>query len=266
MKFKLLENMLFEDKMVHFGNEVSPKYGWCLIYVGGPGSGKSTATNLAVRLQGNKLDIDDLKKDKVIKQLGLDKNLVTPENERDLSNQDYVSDVHNVTKPLRKKVMKQQLNKGQNAAADRLPNLIFDIVGDPEKMRDIITTVKQYGYKVCIVWILTSVERAGNQSQSRARRVKQSILLDGHKNAIQAIEYVMNSNLINMVDELFVIDNLNSVNIRKDANGNNFPEDEYKWIRDTNVYRIPTNKNGFKEFQNLLAIINNNKQYLYMKN
>ena len=49
MKFKLLENLLFEDKMVKFGNELAPKYGWCCIYIGGPGSGKGFATNLSVR-------------------------------------------------------------------------------------------------------------------------------------------------------------------------------------------------------------------------
>ena len=31
---------LLEDKMVKYGGELSPKFGWCAIFVGGPGSGK----------------------------------------------------------------------------------------------------------------------------------------------------------------------------------------------------------------------------------
>ena len=94
MKFKLLENLLFEDKMVKFNNEVAPKYGWCCIYIGGPGSGKGFATNLSVRLQGHKFDPDDLKRPEVLKNTGIWDTLKTPESERTLSNADYVSELH----------------------------------------------------------------------------------------------------------------------------------------------------------------------------
>lgn len=62
MKFRLLENkVLEEDKMVKFGNELAPKYGWCVIYMGGGASGKSTATQFLSRLQGKYFNVDDFK-------------------------------------------------------------------------------------------------------------------------------------------------------------------------------------------------------------
>ena len=39
----IFESVLTEDKQVKFGGEVSPKYGWCVIYAGGPASGKSSS-------------------------------------------------------------------------------------------------------------------------------------------------------------------------------------------------------------------------------
>ena len=34
---------LNEERVVHFGNETAPQFGWCVIMMGGPGSGKSVA-------------------------------------------------------------------------------------------------------------------------------------------------------------------------------------------------------------------------------
>lgn len=68
------DTLLFEDKIVKFNNEVAPKYGWCVIYIGGPGSGKSTATNFAVNLTGKKFDPDAFKQGKIVSLLKIDKN------------------------------------------------------------------------------------------------------------------------------------------------------------------------------------------------
>ena len=57
----LQEQELLEDKMVKFGGELSPKFGWCVIYVGGPASGKGSATSFLSRLQGRYYNVDDFK-------------------------------------------------------------------------------------------------------------------------------------------------------------------------------------------------------------
>ena len=172
MRFRLLENLLFEDKMVKFNNEIAPKYGWCCIYVGGPGSGKGTATNLSVRLQGHKFDPDDLKRPEVLKKTGIWDTLET----------------------LKNKVMSHELNQGKYSGKDRLPNIIFDIVGSTGKFNEIIPTAKEMGYKVAIVWTLTDVQKAILQNRARPRNVREEVLIEGHKKVIKAIESLFNSN------------------------------------------------------------------------
>lgn len=265
MIFRLLENLLFEDKMVKFNNEIAPKYGWCCIYVGGPGSGKGTATNLSVRLQGHKFDPDDLKRPEVLKKTGIWDTLETPESERTLNNSDYVSELHDATEPLKNKVMSHELNQGKYSGKDRLPNIIFDIVGSTGKFNEIIPTAKEMGYKVAIVWTLTDVQKAILQNRARPRNVREEVLIEGHKKVIKAIESLFNSNLLNSIDDFWVIDNTNSVQIRKiekDGKQVNNPEDEYKYIKDTNVYHIELNKDGFSKFTNIIQQIDKNKEYL----
>ena len=265
MRFKLLENLLFEDKMVKFNNEVAPKYGWCCIYVGGPGSGKGTATSLSVRLQGHKFDPDDLKQPKVLQTLGIIDRLETPETERTLRNPSYVSELHDKTSSIKNKVMNHELNQGKYSGKDRLPNIIFDIVGSIGKFNEIIPTVKELGYKVAVVWTLTDVERAFSQNGDRDRVVDKNIVIEGHKKVIKSVEALFNSTLLNSIDEFWVIDNTNSVQIRKvTKNGETFnnPEDEYRYIKDTNVYHIPTTPDGLTKFKNILNQIEKNKEYL----
>ena len=77
--------------------------------------------------------------------------------------------------------------------------------------------------------------------------------------------FLFNSNLLNSIDDFWVIDNTNSVQIRKiekDGKQVNNPEDEYKYIKDTNVYHIELNKNGFSKFTNIIQQIDKNKEYL----
>lgn len=262
MRFKLLENLLFEDKIVKFNNEVAPKYGWCCIYIGGPGSGKGFATNLSVRLQGHKFDPDDLKRPEVLQALGIVDKLETPVDKRKMNNPEYVSELHTATEPLKGKVMNHELNQGRYSGKDRLPNIIFDIVGSTGKFNEIIPTVKEMGYKVAIVWTLTDVNRAMNQNATRNRVIDKDIVVGGHKKVIKAVEELFSSNLLNSVDEFWIIDNTNSVQIRKDKEGNNNPEDEYKYIKDTNVYHIPTTPEGLTKFEHILNQIDKNKEYL----
>lgn len=257
MKFKLVEDYLYEDKMVKFGNELAPKYGWCVIYIGGPGSGKGTATNLTVNIEGHKFDPDDFKKDKVVKLLGIDKQLKTPVEKRDLGNSEYVGELHDLTEPIKDRAMQKQLSMGKYSSRELLPNIIFDIVGSMGKFNSIIPTAKEMGYKVGIVWTLTSVEKAVLQNDSRDRKVKKSVLFGGHTKVINAVEQLFNSPLLSDIDEFWVIDNLNSVELRKDD-----PHSEYEYRRDTNVYHIKTQPGGFDEFKNIMNIVNDNKDYL----
>ena len=121
------------------------------------------------------------------------------------------------------------------------------------------------GYKVAIVWTLTDVQKAILQNRVRPRNVREEVLIEGHKKVIKAVEALFNSSLLNSVDEFWVIDNTNSVQIRKvnkDGKQVNNPEDEYRYIKDSNVYHIELNKNGFSKFTNIIQQIDKNKEYL----
>ena len=52
---------LNEDKVVKFDGEVYPNFGWCVMLMGGGGSGKGSAYEKLVPIQGRYMNIDDLK-------------------------------------------------------------------------------------------------------------------------------------------------------------------------------------------------------------
>ena len=173
--------------------------------------------------------------------------------------------MHVATEPLKDKVMSHELNQGRYSGRDRLPNIIFDIVGSTGKFNEIIPTAKEMGYKVAIVWTLTDVQKAILQNRARPRNVREEVLIEGHKKVITSVEKLFNSNLLNSIDDFWVIDNTNSVQIRKiekDGKKVNNPEDEYKYIKDSNVYHIELTRDGFYKFENIIGQINKNKDYL----
>ena len=57
----LEEEKLNEDKVVKFGGEVYPKFGWCLIMMGGSAAGKGTILDKLVPFQGSYYNPDSLK-------------------------------------------------------------------------------------------------------------------------------------------------------------------------------------------------------------
>ena len=134
-KLRLLESEeLLEDKMVKYGGELSPRFGWCAIFVGGPGSGKGTAVNFLSRLDGDYYNVDNLKEIERMWDIRDPKtgkphssNFITPskfvpklndegdqvyddkgnpiyyDKYRNMKNSEFVSELHQEMKPLSKK-------------------------------------------------------------------------------------------------------------------------------------------------------------------
>ena len=169
----LQEQELLEDKMVKYNGEVSPKFGWCVICMGGGASGKSTATKFLSRLQGRVFNVDDWKEDKNFWKIinpdtgdTYEAGFKTPEDRRDLGDSEFVSELHNTFSKSTKKVKNQILNnKASNS--ERLPNIIFDMTGDNlKKISEIVDTVKPQGYKVAIIWVLNTFEQAKKKGKN----------------------------------------------------------------------------------------------------
>lgn len=259
----LQEQELLEDKMVKFGGELSPKFGWCVIYVGGPASGKGSATSFLSRLQGRYYNVDDFKENpnrwnliNPATERPYKDDFDTPERNRTESNPEFMGELHGVYKPLTNKLKKHIIDNPEKdfRASDRLPNIIFDITGDElRKLKDIIEPAKEQGYKIAIIWMLSTIEKAIYNNLHRNRKVDNDMLVAKHGDVISAIEQLFNSDYISKVDDFWVIDTAIEIN----------PKDNPKEYHDAaNVYHIPSNPDGLQEFEHIASRIDYNKKTL----
>lgn len=261
--FLLESEELNEDKMVKYGGELSPRFGWCAIYIGGPASGKGTATKFLSRLEGDYFNVDNLKEIERMWDIKDPKtgkphsdNFETPEDKRNMGNSDFVSELHNEMKPLSKKWKKSILNNPENERGrDRLPNIIFDITGDdPRKIMEIITPLKAKGYKIAIIWMLTTPEKAILNNFKRDRSVDvRDVLLPKHEGVLDAVEDIFSSDKIKSVDEFWVIDTAADID----------PYDDPVGYHDAqNVYHIPIMQDGIKTISYIADMMIGNREQL----
>lgn len=224
MKFTLCEKYLTEDRTVKFGGESFPKFGWCVIMCGGPGSGKSAVYDNIVSIDAKKYDVDEVKKlfdsGKII---NTQNRTISPRHNRDISlsmydvdggaskydlnNPAYVNRLHYATKPWTRAKKANTMNQGQFAEDGRLPNIAFDMVGDNiDDIYEIVESVKRYGYKVAVVFVCNDVDIAYKQNKQRARRVKDSIFYPKHKGVYDTIlNIAQDSRLLRMIDNFWVV-------------------------------------------------------------
>lgn len=276
---------LLEDKMVKYGGELSPKFGWCAIFVGGPGSGKGTAVEFLSRLEGDYFNVDNLKEIERMWQIKdpktgkphsdnftipsdkapkldadgnpiRDKNgdLVLYDKNRNMKNSEFVSQLHQEMKPLSKKWKKSILNNPENEKGrERLPNLIFDITGDElKKIMEIVNSVQPVGYKVAVIWVLPTLKKAQRNNLRRDRTVKfEDILVPKHRDVILTIEQLFSSGLVERLNEFWVVDSAIKENPKTDP---------VAYHKAQNVYHIPCEKDGLKTFKNIVSRIIYNKR------
>ena len=241
------KSRLNEDRVVKFGNEMYPKFGWCVILMGGAASGKGTAYNFKIPIEGDYYNPDNLKE--IERMWNIKSNQTgrpykddfdTPEANRNMKNRAFVGELHYKMDDLSKRWKKSVYTTPEGVDPERLPNIIFDITGKKLKSIDeIVSTVKPAGYKVAIVWMLTKAELAIANNASRPRSVDEPILIDTHLKCMDTAEYIFNSGYIDNLDEFWVIDTATDFN----------PHDFPKEYHDTqNVYKIPCEPEGLKKF------------------
>ena len=258
----LVEEVLEEDRMVKYNGELAPKFGWCVLYVGGPGSGKGSSTKFKSRLEGDYFNIDNLKeiermweiKDSQTGKPHKD-NFKTPEYARKMSNPEFVSELHYNMKPLAKKWEKSILYNPENegdARKDRLPNIILDVTGDElKKIMKYVEPLKARGYKIAIIWVLSTIERANRNNDLRARKVDvDNVFIPKHEDVIKAQEALFETGYIHNIDEFWVIDSAIEINPKVDP---------VAYHDAQNVYHIPCTEEGLKYFKNIADRITYNK-------
>lgn len=269
------EQILDEDKMVKFGGELSPKFGWCVMYIGGAASGKGSASNFLSRIQGRTYNVDELKE---VRRIWDITNPHTGDSYKSdfsrevdgvptselMKDSDFVSELHTTMKPLSKKWKKSILDNPEDRGngRERLPNIIFDMTGDDiKKITEIVDTVKPIGYKVAIVWMLSTFEKALGNNKTRSRSVGDTVVADTHSGVLTAVTELFNSGKIEDIDDFWVIDTAVELNL-KDAEGKRNRQGEVDYHNLENVYHIPCTKEGLKKFDFIINRMEFNKDSL----
>lgn len=242
----IAEDILKEDKVCKFGGEMFPKFGWCIIMLGGPGSGKSTAYNKKVAIDAKKYDPDSFKEFSK-KKSDIDGDVFILKNGKefdpasygikppyDLSNPEVVTTLHKLMKPTTKKAMAQMLS-GKGSSEGRLPNIAFDIVGsDPDDVTSIVYTAKNIGYKIGIVWILAEVDVAVDRRAFKAeRRGMPSLIIRKHDDMYNALSTLIRDGIVEAVNDFWIV--LDKVSVEG-------LEGDYDSIRVANVFKVRSSK------------------------
>lgn len=210
---------LEENKTVSFNGEMNPKFNWCVIMLGGPGSGKSTHYKNLLNIDAKYYNTDDFKSI-LLNTSEFNGNVMTlPTGEEidldvlgieppyNLSNPKFVSLLHSKTKPLANKYKKSVYDMGKNAPNNRLPNIAFDICGsDIKDIYEIVDNVSSLGYRIAVVWVITGIEEAIRRADSRERKSAHSLLLCKHNDVYHTMSiFVQDKELLRHIDEFWCI-------------------------------------------------------------
>lgn len=189
-------NQLLERKIVTFDGKTYPRFGWAVILAGGAGSGKSYIQTHNLPIDGRVINKDDIG---VLLQK-LHPNMIKNfDRERE-------GHIRIVNQKVRngKFAEKNTNNIVNNANQERLPNIIIDTTSsDKKNLRERIDVLKNAGYKICFVWVVTNRSEALIRSLTRGRKVPQSTFHSTHNRVPKIVPKFLENN--NSVDEAWII-------------------------------------------------------------
>ena len=176
---------IIENQSINFG-KMNSNYGQCIIFAGGPGSGKGWVKNHRVLAQFKSVDVDDFKT-MYIKMQKAGK-IKDDDKEYKISNPDDLDQLHSKVKQhgwkKKQRAMfwnqkhKHQEEKGFN---NHLPNILWDMVSDEVgDLEEIIKMAKPLGYQITLVWVVANIDTARENNKHRERHVKDAIIVKGH--------------------------------------------------------------------------------------
>jgi predicted kinase len=222
-----------EATMVTFDGNMFPKFGYAVIMAGGSGSGKSFVKKNKVAIDAKTIDVDELKNlyIKAQKAKGSSK-------EWDLSNPNDVSSLHQIVKDKGFKD-KEEAAFFNAAVEGRLPNVIYDITGDdPKKLSGLGKKLKDLGYKVSLVWVVTSRQVAMLQNLSRSRVVSQKIFHQTHNEVAKSVFPFLKSGAKDY-DEAWVV-------INSKGSAKTLSAQERKELNDIGTIKLAKSGSGFE--------------------
>lgn len=171
------EEAIDEAEMVTFGGGMYPKCGYAVIMTGGSGSGKSYVRKTKLAIDAKTIDVDELKE---LYMKAAKQGRIKDDKDYDMKNPEDVSDLHKKVKDKGYKEKREDAFFGAHDNSSR-PNVIYDITGDnPNKLEGIGKKLKEMGYKISLVWVVTSRQVAMLQNISRSRVVSQKVFHETH--------------------------------------------------------------------------------------
>lgn len=216
-----------EEKALNLGDRsISyPKYGNVLIVAGGAGSGKGVVVNKLLAFRGKTFNVDDIKTS--IIKLGSHSRIA----KQFYDETGYPLDITVLKDPVEVAALHDFISRHKYsdkltkafflAAADRntKDNVIFDVtLKSIDKLKYIGELCKIGGYSrvsTHIVWVLTGIETALKQNQTRSRTIPDSIVLKTHQGASLTIKQLIDQCDTSIVDgDVWIVFNGVTVNGR----------------------------------------------------
>lgn len=180
------------EKLVVFNG--GAKYGQVVFMSGGAGSGKGFASSTFMESEKFKIrDVDEWKK--AFLKISELKNKYPEIRGLNLKNSKDVFALHMFVKD--KKIKDKSLSLLLNdARADRLPNIIFDITGkELNDFSDVLPYLEEAGYdpkNIHIAWVLTDYKVSYAANLTRERVVPADVFLDTHRGASKTMQGILN--------------------------------------------------------------------------
>lgn len=194
-----------EAKMVTPQGRMYPKKNIAVVLSGGAGSGKSYLLKHNVAVEGKVINVDDLK-DMWVKAIKKGK-LKDPSGRIDYNfkNPKDVSDLHQTIKDKNFKEKQEDAFFGSYENGDR-PNVIYDITGDSaDKLKNTGKMLKDLGYHVVLVWVVTNRQVALMRNMCRSRVVSQEVFHSTHNGVLKNVLPFLKSAGAQFYNEAWVV-------------------------------------------------------------
>jgi hypothetical protein len=212
-----MKHSILEDKSVKFGGEAYPKSGWAVFMAGGPGASKSTTIKNQLLIDGTVLD-----NDKIIEYyINYAKNLYNSNNlneekkkeledifgdvnSADLKNPEFNSNIYD--KIENKKFFSERLSLFLKDNLHFLNNIIIDTTSNNlNKLIINAEQLKTIGYKIALIWVISSVNNAIKRNANRNRRIDIDYLIDVHKNILSSLPVAFSDGTLSLINEIWIV-------------------------------------------------------------
>lgn len=227
--------LINEDRTISINGSAFPRSGWAFIILGGPGSGKNYILNNQLPIDGKVFDID-----KVVEQCV---NAYI-KNEYENDTMPTKAKLNNVVKTCRSEIAPQIINSMRRLFFNKqnrttLDNVIFLNCGNKKNndlVGDIISQVKEFGYKVCIIFVAANRSVALNRNLQRGRTVDDKGFHSRSTRANNFINDFLTKNSYPEVDIAYLI-----LSSGPNLNVSNDDNNVIKLEKTGNGFRLPNN-------------------------